>query len=141
MNNLNNIYETFETDDPNNTNNLDTVKGKKNDKRYKGKTVVLVDAENPWYQNDTTVPSKYKNSELFFEDKNIYKQSLFVPYGRTSSCVKLNMSKPDLGLGHSFLERKNKTENFTMSDNTNRNILILLLIIILVIYFVKKHKN
>ncbi len=154
MNNLNNIYESFESPElPDiNANKIDT------NKRYKGKTVVLVDSDNPWYQNDTTVPIEYKNTELFFEDKNIYKQSLFEPYGRVDSCIKYDHSKPNLDLGYSQLGRAIQTEklcednieNFNTSsisstydstDKMNRNILIFIFIILIGIIIYNKYKT
>ena len=175
MNNLNNVYEMIETNDSIDANNAESnnaesnnaesnnaesnnAESSKNDNRYKGKTVVLVDSDNPWYQNDTTVPMKYKHNELFYEDKNIYKQSLYVPYARASSCTKLDLCAPDLGLGHSQLDRDIKTrkmcetvENFnstlltpSVSDTTdkmNRNILILIFIILIGIFIYNKYKS
>jgi hypothetical protein len=149
MSKLNNIYDSFESSPLPETNLT------KSDKRYKGKTVVLVDSENPWYQNDTTVPMKYKTTELFYEDKNIYKQNLYVPYGRAQSCVKYDLCKSNLGLGYSQLDRDIQTkklcgnvENFNTSSSTydatdkmNRNILILIFIILIGIIIYKKYKS
>jgi len=112
-----------------------------NNNLFEGSHVVLTLDNDPWYQSGNLgIPEKYIPSD-FTSDDDPYKTDLHQRYAPYRSNVKLDVNKYDLGLGHSFLERKNKTENFTLSDNTNRNILILLLIIILVIYFVKKHKN
>ena len=170
MNNLNNIYESFESSElpvlpdlpelpdlPDiNPNKLNTFN--KIDKRYKGKTVVLVDSDNPWYQNDSTVPMEYKNTELFYEDKNIYKQNLFKNYGRAESCVKYDLCKSNLGLGYSQLGRDiqtkklcendtvenfNTSSTFSTSDSTdtmNRNILIFIFIVLVGIIMYNKYK-
>ena len=112
-----------------------------NNNLFEGSHVVLTLDNDPWYQSGNLgIPEKYIPSD-FTSDDDPYKTDLHQRYAPYRTNVKLDVNKYDLGLGHSLLERKNKIENFTLSDNTNRNILILLLIIILVIYFVKKHKN
>jgi hypothetical protein len=159
MNNLNNIYESFESSESFNLPDEDSNKLDTSNKRYKGKTVVLVDSENPWYQNDSTVPMEYKNTQLFYEDKNIYKQNLFKPYGRADSCIKYDLCKSNLDLGYSQLGRdiqskklceSNNVENFDTyatfitsdsTDTMNRNILIFIFIILVSIIIYNKYKT
>ena len=108
---------------------------------FEGSHVVLTMDEDPWYNSDNLgIPKKYIPYN-FTSDDDPYKSDLHLKYAPYKSNVKLDMTKNDLGLGHSFLARKKNMENFTTSDNTNRNILMVLIIIILIIYFIKKHRN
>jgi hypothetical protein len=112
-----------------------------NNNLFEGSHVVLTIDEDPWYQSGNLgIPDKYIPTD-FTSDDDPYKSDIHLKYAPYKSNVKLDKNKHDLGLGHSFLERKKNMENFTMSDNTNRNILIVLLIIIILIYLIKKHKN
>jgi len=112
-----------------------------NNNLFEGSHVVLTMDEDPWYQSDNLgIPQKYIPSD-FTSDDDPYKSDLHLKYAPYKSNVKLDKTKYDLGLGHSFLERKKNMINFTMSDNTNRNILIVLIIIIILIYLLKRHRN
>lgn len=112
-----------------------------NNNLFEGSHVVLTIDDDPWYQSGNLgIPDKYIPSD-FTSDDDPYKSDVFLKYAPYKTNVKLDRTKYDLGLGHSLLERKKNMENFTTSDNTNRNILIVLLIIIILIYFIKKHKN
>lgn len=112
-----------------------------NNNLFEGSHVVLTIDEDPWYQSgELGIPKKYIPSD-FTSDDDPYKSDVYLKQAPYKSNVKLDTTKYDLGLGHSFLERKKNMENFTTSDNTNRNILIVLIIIILLIYFIKKHRN
>jgi hypothetical protein len=112
-----------------------------NNNLFEGSHVVLTMDEDPWYQSGNLgIPEKYIPSD-FTSDDDPYKSDIHLKYAPYKSNVKLDKTKYDLGLGHSFLERKKNMEQFTISDNTNRNILIILIIIILIIYFIKKHRN
>lgn len=112
-----------------------------NNNLFEGSHVVLTIDEDPWYQSGNLgIPRKYIPSD-FTSDEDPYKSDVYVHNAPYKSNVKFDMTKSDLGLGHSLIERKINTEKFTMSNNTNRNILILLIIIIIVIYLVKRHKK
>lgn len=103
--------------------------------------MVLTIDEDPWYQSGNLgISQKYIPLD-FTSDDNPYKSDVSVKTASYKSNVKLDLTKNDLGLGHSFIERKVNTEKFTISNNTNRNIIILLIIIIIVIYFAKRHKK
>jgi len=112
-----------------------------NNNLFEGSHVVLTMDEDPWYQSGNLgITKKYIPSD-FTSDDDPYKSDIHLKYAPYKSNVKLDMTKYDLGLGHSFLERKKNMEQFTISDNTNRNILIVLIVIILLIYLVKKHRG
>ncbi len=120
---------------------------------FKTNNLVLVEANNPWYVNkENTIPIKYISSDKYFEnndDKIDYKH----PYGfnkppdsaQFESHVKLDGSKPNLGLGYSFAERN--IENFGQKpekkDNTNYIIIIMFIVIALLFLYrsIKSKKN
>jgi len=112
-----------------------------NNNLFEGSHVVLTMDEDPWYQsNNLGIPKKYIPSD-FTSDDDPYNTDLHLKYAPYKSNVKLDITKNDLGLGYSLLERKKNMEEFTISDNTNRNILIVLIIIIIIIYLFKKYRN
>jgi hypothetical protein len=91
-------------------NSLDTksVLTDKTWKTQKGRAVVLVRADNPWYLNkDITTPLQFveeKEPEAYSEKhgKYIYKN------GNFKSNFVLDTSRPDLGYGHSYSSRQGK---------------------------------
>ncbi len=90
-------------------------------KKYKGKTIVLVESDNPWYLNkDSTIPMKYKKDiEL---TKKQYRNN--ADYG----------SHHNTEFEHFSEKNNNKEEN----DSISQNQIILLLLMIVVILFVYK---
>jgi len=110
-----------------------------NNNLFEGSHVVLTLDNDPWYQsNSLGISEKYIPYD-FTSDDDPYKSDIYTKQARYKSNVNLDMSKSDLGLGHSIIQRKKNMEHF--SDNTNRNILIVLIIIIILIYLLKKHKH
>lgn len=101
--------------------------------KYRGKTVVLVASDNPWYINkDTTYPVKYSNPENIRDDIKYRENADF------KSTMVLDPTKPDLGLGHSFLERANNgcnIEGFSEENENRHAIMILFVIIFLVLVY------
>jgi hypothetical protein len=111
--------------------------------KFKGKNVVLVEADNPWYINtDDKYELKYPrefilNNELSYRDNADFESNMA-----------LDSTKPDLGLGHSYASRKgikcNKIEKFEDSSykkyNNINNIVIIITIslLLLVLYKYKK---
>jgi hypothetical protein len=115
---------------------------------FKGAHVVLVSEENPWYINKN-IPKKYISDSDFINNFDNVE-----PYGKGmkdqqdyKSYVKLDTTLPDLGLGHSFLQRKlsmdSGIEQFnsdsSKSDIMNRNILIFVLVILIAIWLYRKY--
>ena len=107
---------------------------------FKTNNLVLVENNNPWYVNkENTIPVKYISSEEYFKNKDD-KIDYTHPYGfnkpsdsaQYESNIKIDLSKPNLGLGYSFAERKN-VENFgpptKNKDNTNYIIIIMFIVI------------
>jgi hypothetical protein len=107
---------------------------------YFGKTVVLVESDDPWYLNkDTTIPMEY-----------LKQQNLQEMYYRTNADYKpgrvLDENSPDLGFGYSYMDRAGqpcqKIEGFNEGQSDSPNVLMILLCIILLIfiykYFTKK---
>ena len=111
---------------------------------FKGAHVVLVSDDNPWYINKG-VPLKYVGKD-FTMDVNPYDTHMY-PYEEYKSRVKMNMNKPDLGFGHSYLQRTiNMTggpvEGFSgSSDTMNRNILISLLVFIIIVWLYRRYRK
>ena len=123
---------------------------------FKGAHVVLVSEEKPWY-NNKNIPKKYISDMNFINDVDDIDD--VQPYGKgmTSqqiykSDVKLDKTLPDLGLGHSFLQRKISMDNMdsmdgvehfnrdsSKSDIMNRNILIFVLVILIAIWLYRKY--
>ena len=119
---------------------------------FKGAHVVLVSEENPWYINKG-IPKKYISNMEFVNDINSYSRGM-MPQEIYKTDVILDTTLPDLGLGHSIIQRKltmdgvnylNGVEGFSnsKSDIMNRNILLILLIILVLFWFyhIYKKKN
>jgi hypothetical protein len=116
---------------------------------FKGAHVVLVSENNPWYINKG-IPQKYISREFTTTVDDPYGQNMY-KYHSYKPKYKLDESLPDLGLGHSILERNlamknmgvNQIEGFngnTKSDKMNRNILIAIIVILLLFYLYNKCK-
>lgn len=104
---------------------------------YFGKTVVLVEADDPWYLNkDTTIQMPYIKNELQQDLK--YRENADYKSG-----VVLDTSLPNLGRGYSYASRVGqpcqKIEGFGISDNSDNspNLLMLLICILLLIFVYK----
>jgi hypothetical protein len=108
----------------------------------KGKSVVLVESDNPWYVNkDTTTMINYKqglelNNNLAYRENADYKSNFI-----------MDNTKRDLGYGHSYSDRlgtccNKKIEGFGCRNNNQTIIIgIILLIIILLLIFRYCKKN
>ena len=117
---------------------------------FKGAHVVLVSEENPWYINKG-IPKKYISNMEFVNDINSYSRGM-MPQEIYKTDVILDTTLPDLGLGHSIIQRKltmdgvnylNGVEGFSnsKSDIMNRNILLILLIILVLFWFYRIYKK
>lgn len=128
---------------------------------FKGSHVVLVSENNPWYVNKG-VPLKYISNKEF---TNKFEKPSGDPYGRLmyehqdyKSDCKLIDTLPDLGFGHSILERKiavgdkciknkdlnqnRESEGFSGDpDKMNRNILIFILLSLIIFYLYRRYKK
>lgn len=97
-------------------------------RKYKGKTVVLVEADNPWYVNkdSTTIEPVNKSQELRQIDHK------FADYKPTNFII--DTTKPDMGYGYSYASRQGVPciEKFG-DDNDDHMIMIVICIIVLVI--------
>ena len=117
---------------------------------FKGAHVVLVSEENPWYINKG-IPKKYISNMDFVNDIESYSRGM-TPQEIYKSDIKLDTTLPDLGLGHSIIQRKltmdgvnylEGVEGFSgsKSDIMNRNILLILVIILLICWFYRVYKK
>jgi hypothetical protein len=121
-------------------------------KLFNGAHVVLVSENNPWYINKG-VPLKYISNKEF---TNKFEKPSGDPYGRLmyehqdyKSDCELIETLPDLGFGHSIIERKiavgdncKKIEGFSGNpDNMNRNILIFILVGLIAFYLYRRYKK
>jgi hypothetical protein len=99
--------------------------------KYKGKNVVLVASDNPWYINkDDTYPVKYSDPESIRDDAKYRDNADF------RSSIVVDPTRPNMGLGYSFLERANngcKIEGFGDAGENRYVIMILFAIIFLVL--------
>ena len=106
--------------------------------KYHGKTVVLVESDNPWYINqDVTIPQKMGNGKL-----NLYDIAKYRDNSNFKSTRILDSESPNLGLGNSYADRLgtkcNRIENFGEYKNNNYQILICIIIIIIIFLLLKK---
>ena len=104
--------------------------------KYQGKSLVLVEANNPWYINkDTTIPIKYIRNDDYF-NKGYRKLPNDASY---KSNIVLDEYSPSLGYGYSYADRNNiqKVESFDgeNKDNSNYIIIIMFVIILLLFYY------
>lgn len=108
---------------------------------YKGKRLVLVESENPWYINkENVIELKYINNENYFGAREKYPEG-----AKFKSNTVYNFNSPNLGYGYSYADRKDViVEKFTDNDDNNANYVILfmiLIIVILLLYNFYKKKN
>lgn len=98
--------------------------------KHRGKTVVLVKSDNPWYINqDVTEPMKYTNPESLTQNARYRYNADY------KSDVTLDPNRPDLGMGYSYLERANSgCEGFgPETNNQDKNIIIIIMSIVFLI--------
>lgn len=103
---------------------------------YFGKTVVLVEADDPWYLNkDVTIPMNYVQQHDLQQDLQ-YRQHADYKSGRI-----IDTNAPDLGFGYSYADRAGqpcqKIEGFNEGQQDSPNILMMLLCILLLIFIYK----
>jgi hypothetical protein len=115
---------------------------------FKGAHVVLVSEQNPWYVNKG-IPNKYISNKEFVKDIDVdaYDRTMN-PQDIYKTEVKIDKTLPDLGLGHSFLQRKlamDGIEQFnsdsSSSDRMNRNILLIVLVILIAIWLYRRYRK
>lgn len=111
-------------------------------KKYKGKTIVLVDSDNPWYLNkDTTIPMDFHNElvstpKLYRDnaDYSDFSNNEFEHFKTTNSFNIKNKAKA-----------KKNNENNEKKGNENESLLqnhvIFLLLIVVVLLFIYKKIN
>jgi len=149
---LNNNYEKLDNID---NNSLDVNYDSENEfnnnyidqNLFKGAHVVLVSEQNPWYVNKG-VPKKYISNMEFVNDITAYGRGMS-PEQIYKSDVKLDTTLPDMGLGHSFLQRKLAMDNIeyfnnsnsNKSDKMNRNILFFILIVLVLIWLYHRYRK
>lgn len=107
--------------------------------KYQGKTVVLVESDNPWFINeDVTYPVKIKNINYIPTDDVGYRFNADFKSTRV-----LDGKKPHLGFGHSIADRDGiscskvkQIEKFDgkASEDNQIIVIIMLIIIVLIIY-------
>lgn len=107
--------------------------------KYQGKTVVLVESDNPWYINeDVTHQKKIKNINYIPVDDIGYRFNADFKSTRV-----LDITQPHIGFGHSIADRDGiscskvkQIEKFDgkESDDNQIIVIIMLIIIILIIY-------
>ena len=112
---------------------------------YKGKRLVLVESDNPWYINkENVIELKYINNQNYFGARDKYLE------GATfKSNTVYDTTSPNLGYGYSYADRKNPiiekfTEKNTDNDNKNADYIILIMIsciILLLVYNYYKNKK
>lgn len=128
--NNDNNEQSWDVENSNKTNNDYTWD------KYKGKTVMLVESDNPWFINKDIVASPPNKI-------NINKLNILRPQNYAdadASKINLDMSKPNLGLGYSYASRQ-QIEPFTSGnncdDNANQNnfIIFICFIILFLITF------
>jgi hypothetical protein len=102
----------------------------------KGKTVVLVDSDDPWYvNNDITVPKKHVD---MFGIDNVNNEIHNYKLGDFKSYFNIDATRPDLGYGYSYASRQGDKcvegfENIT-TDTTIIFMMICVIILIILVY-------
>jgi Ricin-type beta-trefoil lectin domain. len=112
--------------------------------KYHGKTVVLVESNNPWYiNNDTTDVMENKYKENMLPNKIGFKK-----YADYKTNFVINANGPHMGYGVSYADRTgvpcDKIEQFDegVLDNNNQIICIMLCVLfIIIIYKIWKMRN
>jgi hypothetical protein len=101
-----------------------------------GKNIILVDSDDPWYEN----------KELSIVQPNIIKTNFDAINGYTENSAlfktdfKMDPHKKNLGYGYSFADRQGvpcNIEHFNEENKTNYNSLILPLILVIILLFFK----
>jgi hypothetical protein len=147
-NNNNNINNNSinNTDSDNNSNIYDinnewTIQNQniftENNINNKGKTVVLVNNENPWYINkDNTIKQPYITN-MSVKSNDIYNEKL--PY-KTKMII--DNTKNNLGMGYSYSDRQGYDciENFN-SNNSNNYIYFIFIFIVIIFLVIRYKKN
>jgi hypothetical protein len=121
--------ENQESDDS----NLYVARSDTNNK-YKGKSVVLVEAENPWYANkDMSVIQNVINT--YTEPQN----DLDYGFADFKSNFNIDARRKDLGYGSSYASRQGEKCIEGFDESENRNVIFLLCIILafLILYKIK----
>jgi len=126
----------------NNTTHID----KNKDNIFKGKNVILVNTDDPWYINkEFTIPQKYIDNNLSSLDNN-----LEYDYGDFNSYFNINNKRADLGYGYSYASRlgekcnehftntKKKINENNIYDNDYTSIIILLCILLIIIFLYRR---
>lgn len=103
---------------------------------YFGKTVVLVEADDPWYLNkDTTIPMNYVDKHDFQQDLKYREHADYKP------TRVIDPNSPNLGYGYSYADRAGqpckKIEGFNEGSEDTPNILMFLMCILLLIFIYK----
>uniref|UniRef100_A0A6C0EFQ2 Uncharacterized protein n=1 Tax=viral metagenome TaxID=1070528 RepID=A0A6C0EFQ2_9ZZZZ len=106
--------------------------------KFKGKTVVLVESDEPWYINkDITIPQKYIPSST-----PVTETELHYTHGDFKSDFNIDASRPDLGYGYSYASRRGKKciEGFG-DKNDDNSYLFLLLCVLIIVMLIYKTRN
>lgn len=111
--------------------------------KFKGKTVVLVESNNPWYVNqDTTIPAEYYNKF------NVGTISDIKENPDTVSTFVYDTTKKDLGLGYSYADhlgqpckKVENIEGFADTNTSNNNIIITIIILIIILLLICRYSS
>ena len=103
--------------------------------KYKGKTVVLVESDNPWYINvDNTIPMTVKPNTSF---DNLNKLRPRNNNADVKTNIILDQTRPNLGMGYSYDTRQGfdcqKIEGFGMADTYAQNNFIFYICVIIIL--------
>jgi hypothetical protein len=101
--------------------------------KYKGKNVVLVEAENPWYANkDVTVIQNAITPDSELTD-------IEYDFGAFKSNFNIDARRKDLGYGSSYASRQGEPciEGFDESENRNILFILCILMVFLILYKIK----
>ncbi len=124
--------------------------------KYHGKTVVLVENDNPWFVNsDTTTQQHYNTNDTVLNDNiEVVSHDNVLAYGNNldyKSNFVMDTNSPNLGYGYSFASRKgvpcNKNNNLIEgfgtpnNDCTDMQIIALIVFMAIVLMLYKLWKN
>lgn len=110
--------------------------------KFKGKNVVLVSSDNPWYVNnddDESLIINYPVERILLKD-GVY-DSTYRDNANYKTNVILNPNLPDLGLGYSIKSREQYIEGFETDNKSNNNYIQLCIVVILILAFIIVYKK
>lgn len=105
-----------------------------------GKTVVLVESDNPWYLNDGSTERQQYITQQKLNDELLYRHNADYKSNRV-----LDKNSPNLGFGHSYADRVGQScdliEGFDAHQSDNLNIILCILFLLFALFLYRYSKK